>query len=54
MRRVYRRCDINVSGVYAGVATLIKTTPVLFNIVRYLGAFYLHMLYCGKNSFTPR
>ncbi|WP_342321011.1 leucine efflux protein LeuE [Kosakonia sp. BYX6] len=26
---------------YAGVATLIKTTPVLFNIVRYLGAFYL-------------
>lgn len=30
---------------YAGVATLIKTTPVLFNIVRYLGAFYL--LYLG-------
>lgn len=26
---------------YAGVATLIKTTPVLFNIVRYLGAMYL-------------
>jgi len=26
---------------YAGVATLIKTTPVLFNIVRYLGALYL-------------
>lgn len=26
---------------YAGVATLIKTTPLLFNIVRYLGAFYL-------------
>jgi len=26
---------------YAGVATLIKTTPVLFNIVRYLGAIYL-------------
>lgn len=30
---------------YAGVATLIKTTPVLFNIVRYLGAIYL--LYLG-------
>ncbi len=30
---------------YAGVATLIKTTPVLFNIIRYLGAFYL--LYLG-------
>lgn len=30
---------------YAGVATLIKTTPVLFNIVRYLGALYL--LYLG-------
>ncbi|VDY42040.1 leucine export protein LeuE [Salmonella enterica subsp. arizonae] len=30
---------------YAGVATLIKTTPILFNIVRYLGAFYL--LYLG-------
>ena len=30
---------------YAGVATLIKTTPVLFNIVRYFGAFYL--LYLG-------
>ena len=30
---------------YAGVAALIKTTPVLFNIVRYLGAFYL--LYLG-------
>ncbi|WP_436858443.1 leucine efflux protein LeuE [Citrobacter tructae] len=30
---------------YAGVATLIQTTPVLFNIVRYLGAFYL--LYLG-------
>lgn len=29
---------------YAGVATLIKTTPVLFNIVRYLGAFYLFYL----------
>lgn len=26
---------------WAGVAALIKTTPVLFNIVRYLGAFYL-------------
>lgn len=26
---------------YAGVATLIKTIPLLFNIVRYLGAFYL-------------
>jgi len=26
---------------YAGVATLIKTTPVLFNVVRYLGASYL-------------
>lgn len=25
----------------AGVAALIQTTPVLFNIVRYLGAFYL-------------
>jgi leucine efflux protein len=24
---------------FAGVATLIKTTPVLFNIVRYLGRF---------------
>lgn len=30
---------------YAGVATLIKTTPVLFNVVRYLGAMYL--LYMG-------
>ncbi|ADO48497.1 leucine efflux protein LeuE [[Enterobacter] lignolyticus] len=30
---------------YAGVATLIKTTPVLFNVVRYLGAIYL--LYLG-------
>ncbi|MFU0922902.1 leucine efflux protein LeuE [Kluyvera sichuanensis] len=30
---------------FAGVATLIKTTPVLFNIVRYLGAIYL--LYLG-------
>ncbi|MEA1065508.1 leucine efflux protein LeuE [Apirhabdus apintestini] len=30
---------------WAGVATLIKTTPVLFNIVRYLGAIYL--LYLG-------
>ncbi|BBQ84028.1 MULTISPECIES: leucine efflux protein LeuE [Enterobacteriaceae] len=30
---------------FAGVATLIKTTPLLFNIVRYLGAFYL--LYLG-------
>ena len=29
---------------YAGVATLIKTTPVLFNIVRYLGAMYLFYL----------
>ena len=27
--------------LFAGVATLIKTTPVLFNIVRYLGAIYL-------------
>ena len=26
---------------FAGVATLIKTTPVLFNIVRYLGVIYL-------------
>ncbi|WP_437889063.1 leucine efflux protein LeuE [Phytobacter sp. V91] len=26
---------------YAGVATLIKTTPLLFSIVRYLGAIYL-------------
>jgi leucine efflux protein len=26
---------------FAGVATLIKTTPVLFTIVRYLGAIYL-------------
>jgi hypothetical protein len=26
---------------WAGVAALIQTTPVLFNIVRYLGAFYL-------------
>ncbi|RCU06256.1 leucine efflux protein LeuE, partial [Acinetobacter baumannii] len=26
---------------FAGVATLIKTTPVLFNVVRYLGAIYL-------------
>lgn len=33
---------------YAGVATLIKTTPVLFNIVRYLGAFYL--LYLGAKN----
>ncbi|MGY5957433.1 leucine efflux protein LeuE [Kosakonia sp. BK9b] len=31
---------------YAGVATLIKTTPLLFNIVRYLGAFYLLYLGC--------
>ncbi len=31
---------------WAGVATLIKTTPILFNIVRYLGAFYL--LYLGE------
>ncbi len=30
---------------WAGVATLIKTTPILFNVVRYLGAFYL--LYLG-------
>ncbi|NUU67467.1 leucine efflux protein LeuE [Enterobacteriaceae bacterium BIT-l23] len=30
---------------YAGVATLIKTTPVLFSVVRYLGAIYL--LYLG-------
>lgn len=30
---------------FAGVATLIKTTPLLFNIVRYLGALYL--LYLG-------
>lgn len=29
---------------YAGVATLIKTTPVLFNLVRYLGAMYLFYL----------
>ena len=34
---------------WAGVATLIKTTPILFNIVRYLGAFYLLYLK-GKNS----
>lgn len=26
---------------WAGVAALIQTTPVLFNIVRYLGALYL-------------
>ncbi|WP_420193736.1 leucine efflux protein LeuE [Leclercia sp. M-A074-M] len=26
---------------WAGVAALIQTTPMLFNIVRYLGAFYL-------------
>src|SRR5690606_7967532 len=26
---------------WAGVAALIQTTPVLFNVVRYLGAFYL-------------
>ncbi len=31
---------------WAGVATLIKTTPILFNIVRYLGAVYL--LYLGS------
>ena len=31
---------------WAGVATLIKTTPILFNIIRYLGAFYL--LYLGS------
>ena len=45
---------------WAGVATLIKTTPILFNIVRYLGAFYLlylgsKILYAtlkGKNSET--
>lgn len=30
---------------YAGVATLIKTSPMLFNMVRYLGAVYL--LYLG-------
>ena len=38
---------------FAGVATLIKTTPVLFNVVRYLGAIYLlwlrgKMLYAGQ------
>lgn len=38
-----------ISWRNAGVATLIKTTPVLFNIVRYLGAFYL--LYLGAKSF---
>ena len=37
-RRVYWRCGADVSA-FAGVATLIKTTPVLFNIVRYLGRF---------------
>jgi leucine efflux protein len=26
---------------WAGVAALIQTTPILFNVVRYLGAFYL-------------
>ncbi len=35
---------------WAGVATLIKTTPILFNIVRYLGAFYL--LYLGVKFST--
>lgn len=35
---------------WAGVATLIKTTPILFNIVRYLGAFYL--LYLGSKFST--
>ena len=29
------------TGVFIGDAVLIQTTPVLFNIVRYLGAFYL-------------
>lgn len=43
---------------YAGVATLIKTTPVLFNIVRYLGAIYLlwlggKMLYSTFVQRTP-
>ncbi len=33
---------------WAGVAALIQTTPVLFNIVRYLGAFYL--LLAGRQS----
>lgn len=33
---------------FAGVATLIKTTPVLFNVVRYLGAIYL--LWLGANA----
>lgn len=36
---------------YAGVATLIKTTPLLFNIVRYLGAFYL--LWLGAKFSMP-
>ncbi len=34
---------------FAGVATLIKTTPVLFNVVRYLGAIYLLWL-GGQNA----
>ncbi|KDM91107.1 leucine efflux protein LeuE [Photobacterium galatheae] len=29
---------------YAGVATLIQTTPILFTLVRYLGAIYLLIL----------
>lgn len=34
---------------WAGVATLIKTTLILFNIIRYFGAFYL--LYLGSKIF---
>lgn len=42
---------------WAGVATLIKTTPILFNIVRYLGAFYLlylgsKILYAGSQQYA--
>ncbi len=40
----------------AGVAALIQTTPVLFNIVRYLGAFYLLWLggKCSGRSLPVR
>ena len=40
---------------WAGVAALIQTTPVLFNIVRYLGAFYLLWLAkCSGRSLPAR
>lgn len=44
MRRVYRRCDINVSGV-CGRGDADQNNAGSVYIVRYLGAFYL--LYLG-------